>query len=384
MSAATLVFTDIVGFSKKPTAEQKRLVTALTGELVHEVRLFLNPPMDVPSAVALPTGDGVALAFLHRANQPWDRSTIFRVILRIQRWASTEPGVRLRVGVHVGPVELVSDINGRANICGDTINYAQRVMDASNASQVLFSEAAVREYVGGEGAVITAPPFSEHLPAAFEGPIEVFAKHGLQLSVYKMMLTLPDGQDWWSNEDPVAKHLMLVTLTSSPKEILGPFSKRLGHARQVALVQLLGDRLLPELDKGTIELSEELRRFWVFMPEEGACSKVGLSPAPADGDEMNKYIESWRRFLAALSQKKPSADVKLYLFKEPPYLGATFIDWDRPEGWIHVSPYIWGVPFPQSPGYELQWMGKRPSPVYETYVAGLEALRSISNSVLLG
>ncbi|MCK4814161.1 hypothetical protein KA005_00200, partial [bacterium] len=120
MSAATILFTDIVSFSKKPTAEQRRLVESLTSEVVHELRTLLTPPLDTPSIVALPTGDGLALAFIHRTNQPWDHATILRLILRIHQWANNQSSphnlVSLRVGVHVGAVELVTDINGKTNL----------------------------------------------------------------------------------------------------------------------------------------------------------------------------------------------------------------------------------------------------------------------------
>jgi len=53
MSAATILFTDIVSFSKKPTAEQRRLVESLTSEVVHELRTLLIPPLDTPSIVAI-------------------------------------------------------------------------------------------------------------------------------------------------------------------------------------------------------------------------------------------------------------------------------------------------------------------------------------------
>src|SRR3990172_12790262 len=90
MSAATIVFTDIVSFSEKPTAEQRRLVEVLTSEVVHELRTLLIPPLDTPSIVALPTGDGLALAFLHRTNHPWDHTTILRLILRMHKWANNQ------------------------------------------------------------------------------------------------------------------------------------------------------------------------------------------------------------------------------------------------------------------------------------------------------
>jgi class 3 adenylate cyclase len=379
MSAATILFTDIVGFSKKPTAEQRRLVEALTTEVVYELRPLLTPPTGTPSIVALPTGDGIALAFLHGPRQPWDRAKIFRLIRRLQEWAGHETGVNLRIGVHAGPVELVTDINGRPNVCGDTINYAQRVMDAANPMQVLFSDTAIREYVGTETNVCTTEPFPEGLRAEFHGPIEVFAKHGLQILVHKMILH--PSQTWWSNEDPVAKQWMLVTLTELPKEILGPFNERLQQAKSVALVQLTGHRLLASLEEGKTKLSDALKRFWVLMPDPVTYAHLNLSPYYATPQFVGECIEKWRVLLAAIKKQSPKADLKLGLFKEPPYFGASFTDWERPDGVIHVSPYVWSVPAPECPGYDLRWLGKRPSPVYEVYVRGLEYLHGQTANV---
>ena len=159
MVAATILFTDIVSFSKKSTAEQRRLIDALTSEIVYELRTLLKPPLGNPDIIALPTGDGLSLVFLHQSSKSWDRNAILRVIARIHYWAYNQSS-SLRVGVHVGTVELVTDINGKANVCGDTINYAQRVMDAASPKQTLFSEVAFREYVGTESPVCISVPFS--------------------------------------------------------------------------------------------------------------------------------------------------------------------------------------------------------------------------------
>jgi len=75
-----------------------------------------------------------------------------------------------------------------------------------------------------------------------------------------------------------------------------------------------------------------------------------------------------------LKTQFPNADFKLGLFKEPPYFGASFIDWERPNGKIHVSPYVWNIAAPNCPGYDLLWVGKKPSAIYETYVEGLQYL----------
>jgi class 3 adenylate cyclase len=378
MSAATILFTDIVSFSRKSTAEQHRLVDALTSEVVHELRPLLIPPLDTPSVVALPTGDGLALAFLHRPNQPWDCTIILRLILRMHQWAynqsTTHNSVNLRVGVHVGAVEFVTDINGKANVCGDTINYAQRVMDAANARQTLFSDAAFREYIGAESPVCTTPPFSETLRCEFEGPIDVYVKHGLQILVYKLVLN--PAQPYWSNDDPVAKHLMVVSLTPLPKEIVGSFSEQIEQAIDIAFIQLTGDRFLANFKEGKIRFSKDLKRFWVFIPDPEVYGTLHMMAPHATAQFVKECIQKWKDLFECLKTQFPLSDLKLGLFKEPPYFGASFINWERPGGKIHVSPYIWNVAAPNCPGYDLLWIGKKPSPIYEIYVEGLRYLQS--------
>ncbi len=384
MSAATILFTDIVSFSNKPTAEQKRLVESLTSEVIHELGELFTPPLDTPSIVALPTGDGLALGFLHRTNQHWNRTTILRVILKMHQWANNQSSpnnlVRLRVGVHVGAVELFTDINDNANICGDTINYAQRVMDAGSPRQTLFSEAAFREYFGTESPICITSPFSKDLRAEFHGPIEVYAKHRLQIQVYK--LAIEPQQLYWSNDDPIAKNLMLVTLTSLPKEIVGSFSEQISQATHIAFIQLTGDRFISNFNAGKVEFSKQLKRLWVFMPAPDVYAHLQLTKPQATSQLVKDYAQKWQDLLSKLKTQFPNADFKLGLFKEPPYFGASFIDWERPNGKIHVSPYIWSIAAPNCPGYDLLWVGKKPLAVYGTYVEGLQYLhRSTENEL---
>jgi class 3 adenylate cyclase len=383
MSAATILFMDMVGFSRKPTAEQRRLVNALNAEVIHELRPLLNPPMDRPGVLALPTGDGMALAFLHKADRSWDRSTIFHLVVRLHRWAhfkrKNHEEVQLRVGMHVGAVELVTDINGKANVCGDSINFTQRVMDAAGPRQTLLSEAAFREYVGAESPTSLSAPFSDELKAEFQGPIEVFARHGLHIPVYKLTLLPP--QEWCSNEDPLARHLMVVNLIPPPREIVGTFGKRLQHATHVAIIQLTGERLLANLSSAEVNLSENLRRFWVFMPAPETCRLLQIPTMsrraePASPDLVKGFIDKWKELFTDVKKHHGLADLKLGVFEAPLYFGGSYLDWERPGGRIHVSPWIWGFATPYSPGFELEWVGSRPSTVYEVYVEGLHYLHS--------
>jgi hypothetical protein len=384
MTAATVLFTDIVAFSKKRTVEQRRLVELLASEVSAELGGLLTAQTGVSQVVALPTGDGLALAFLHADRQQWSHSAIIRLALRMHRWAhgqSTESSeVCLRVGVHVGAIELISDINGKQNVCGDTINYAQRVMDAANPRQILYSDAAFREHVGTESELLRLDTNGSECVVRFQGAIEVLAKHGLQIHVYKAHLE--PSAAFLSDEDPASKQHMLVSLTPLPKEVVGTFSERISRATQIAFIQLTGDRFLSNFGEGKITFSPHLKRFWVFMPSPDIYSGFELAPRQATTELVSDYVKRWEEFFSKLKATFPGADLKLGLFKEPPYFGASFIDWDYPLGKIHVSPYIWGVTAHECPGYDVQWVGSAPSEVYERYVRGLHYLDRNTVNVL--
>ena len=209
------MFLDIVGFSRNPNSRQRELVDSITTEVTSGLSSLINPPLETPHIVAMPTGDGMALAFLHQPNQPWDISTIMSLIYRVEGWAKSKD-IALRTGVHAGEVDVITDINNKTNIVGDTINYTQRVMDAANPKQVLFSDVAFRQYIGSNTPSYSGPLYSPGCKAVFEGPYEVQAKHGMRMLVYKMTLDPP--QDWLSNDDPVSKNPGIV----EPTNILQP------------------------------------------------------------------------------------------------------------------------------------------------------------------
>jgi class 3 adenylate cyclase len=121
----SVLFLDIVEYSKKPVAEQlqlKQAFNAALGRALEEVA-----PRD---RIILDTGDGAAITFL---GDPED--ALFASIS--MRDAAGVLGVR--AGVNLGPVRLVKDLNGQVNIIGDGINVAQRVMSFARSGQLLVS-----------------------------------------------------------------------------------------------------------------------------------------------------------------------------------------------------------------------------------------------------
>ena len=120
----SILFLDIVEYSKKSVAGQLLLKQTFN-------RLLSRALETIAAAerVILDTGDGAAIAFL---GDPQDALFVALTI----RENTTIP---VRMGVNLGPVRLVRDINGHANIIGDGINVAQRVMSFSDPGQLLVS-----------------------------------------------------------------------------------------------------------------------------------------------------------------------------------------------------------------------------------------------------
>jgi hypothetical protein len=128
----SVVFLDIVEYSRKPVAEQiffkERLNTLLTEALASVA------PND---RIILDTGDGAALSFL---GDPEDALYVGLSLREaLQKPQPPGPELKIRLGINLGPVRLVKDINGQPNIIGDGINVAQRVMAFSEPGQILVS-----------------------------------------------------------------------------------------------------------------------------------------------------------------------------------------------------------------------------------------------------
>ncbi|MBI3068306.1 MAG: adenylate/guanylate cyclase domain-containing protein, partial [Betaproteobacteria bacterium] len=132
-SICSVVFLDIVEYSRKPVAEQIRLkerFNALLSEALGDIA--------INDRIILDTGDGAAISFLG------DPEDALFVALAVRDGMAGEaatgaPQLQVRMGINLGPVRLVKDINGQPNIIGDGINVGQRVMSFAQPGQILVS-----------------------------------------------------------------------------------------------------------------------------------------------------------------------------------------------------------------------------------------------------
>ncbi len=129
----SVVFLDIVEYSQQPVDEQIRLKTRFNNILAEAIK-----DVAVNDRIILDTGDGAAISFL---GDPED-ALFVGLSIRDAIFAdcpSCTPRLSARIGINLGPVKLVQDINGQRNLIGDGINVAQRVMSFAKPGQILVS-----------------------------------------------------------------------------------------------------------------------------------------------------------------------------------------------------------------------------------------------------
>jgi TolB-like protein/Tfp pilus assembly protein PilF len=167
LEIAHVLFIDIVGYSQLLINEQRALLDALN-RIVRDTEQF-RAAESAGKLIKIPTGDGMALVFYKSPETPVECA------LEISRAVKEHPELKLRMGVHSGPISGVVDVTGQANLTGAGLNMAHRVMSCGDAGHILLSKHVAEDLA----------EFEEWRPLLHDlGACEV--KHGVQLGVVNL------------------------------------------------------------------------------------------------------------------------------------------------------------------------------------------------------
>src|SRR5947209_6939644 len=167
LEIAHILFLDVVGYSKLLVNEQREVVQQLN-EVVRAAPQFRQSSA-AGKLIRIPTGDGMALVFFQSPEEP------VHCAMEIAKALKNYPHIRLRMGVHSGPVDQVTDVNDQTNVAGVGINFAQRVMDCGDAGHILISKRVADDLAQDS----LWQPLLHEL-----GEIEV--KHGVKLGIVNL------------------------------------------------------------------------------------------------------------------------------------------------------------------------------------------------------
>src|SRR5205814_2860134 len=153
--------------------------------------------------IRIPSGDGMALVFFQSPEEP------VHCAMEIARALKNQPQVRVRMGVHSGPVNQVTDVNDRVNVAGVGINFAQRVMDCGDAGHILLSKRVADDLAQDR----LWQPFLHEL-----GEIDV--KHGVKLGItnlYNAELGNPHAPRRLSTQELLSQKASALSASDVPE-----------------------------------------------------------------------------------------------------------------------------------------------------------------------
>ena len=132
LEIAHVLTIDVVAYSTLLIDEQSRLIAELVRTVKATPRFRQAAAED--KLIKLPTGDGMALVFLGDAEAP------IECAMQLAASLKEHPEIRLRMGIHSGPINTIRDVNDRPNLAGAGMDMAQRVMDCGDAGHILVSK----------------------------------------------------------------------------------------------------------------------------------------------------------------------------------------------------------------------------------------------------
>ncbi len=127
----SVLFLDIVNYSSEPVETQVRWKAFFNSCLSEALRSVLTE-----DRIILDTGDGAVVCFL---GDPEAALLASLSILGQFRAATEKPAASVRIGINLGPIRLIRDINNHLNAVGDGINVGQRIMSFAAGNHLLIS-----------------------------------------------------------------------------------------------------------------------------------------------------------------------------------------------------------------------------------------------------
>ena len=197
---AHVLCTDIVGYSKLLIDQQSEELAKLN-RVVRETEAFRRAAQN-GKLLCIPTGDGMVLVFFTHPQDPAECA------VQLARGLTPYPEIKLRIGVHSGPVNRITDLNQRVNVAGAGINMAQLVMDCADPGHILFSKRVAED-------LAHYARWQPHLH--YLGQFEV--KHGVKLKLFNFYdqeignSAIPDKLRQQEREaSPKSRHKLAIPL----------------------------------------------------------------------------------------------------------------------------------------------------------------------------
>ncbi len=130
---ASVLFMDIVSYSKTDVNHQLQVKLHFQNIVASEINA-----LEEDNTIRLDTGDGMAISYLG------DPEKVYPIARKLRERFSAlkndaEYNYEVRMGLNLGPIKVVDDLNQKRNCIGSGVNDAERVMSFAGGNQLFVS-----------------------------------------------------------------------------------------------------------------------------------------------------------------------------------------------------------------------------------------------------
>ncbi len=389
------VFSTQTASSPIKTVDAIDLVQSVSTLRKHLVFLDFEPSDTILQTS--PTGVWAMVAVAE--SDEYAQDVCIRLLHTAARTVATPPGqttrVLVRAGLSLGMVQTL-DLDGSCCQVGTPLEEAEHLAESARVGQILVTPAFQSQIPSlnslfmahgrqaGLASRKTCDQFEFQIGnrpvRAYDRLMNVVEAFSVYGSVWVERTSLEYGDphtptsDWHVDIVPP-----LLTATQEGLVKLLPLELMLRYSK-VAFVGRT-NKSLPTILRDSIE-AVELATRWecldvFYLADRALEGTICTNISETSRENLRDVKTEKEDSIAALTQlAKEHADLSLRVFEfEHPFYFASYWDWDRPGGRIHVSPYVFGQAIGKCPGVDYLWQGRLKTPAFEYYVRGLEFLQ---------
>ncbi|MDP1997707.1 MAG: AsmA family protein, partial [Gallionella sp.] len=302
-TSVTVLFFDVVGYTKQTVNKQI--------EIKKQFNQLVTDCLDArgdDEHIILDTGDGAAIGFLQHPEDALEVAMQFRKTVMANQHQDY-PDLKVRIGIHLGPVNVAKDMNGRSNMVGDGINDAQRVMSFAGIDQVYISR-AYYDFVSR---------LSDEYDNLFQYRGLQKDKHGREHPVYELMVAAAPAVETalpQAGEPAVTIKLEPFSFTMPEAAIPpAPTAHEEPEQEQQDIAALMGgieQFKLPEETQKPVEVAQAIQQ----QPSSASVPETPPSETPAkpaaearmpSAEEVAKHAETQAKAWAEAEQRAAKA-----------------------------------------------------------------------------
>ncbi len=131
LEIAHVLTLDLVEYSTLLITDQTRVMADLN-KIVRNTPRFLKAEAE-GKLIRIPTGDGMALVFFNNPEAPLECAMEIAAALK------NHSEIKLRMGIHSGPINPVIDVNDRSNVAGAGISTWPMIYHLIHGGVVIFT-----------------------------------------------------------------------------------------------------------------------------------------------------------------------------------------------------------------------------------------------------